>query len=63
MTEVAVVDIDIGKTSFHLIGLDVAGSIQWKKKLMATIWDADILIYCASVLADMARRGINDVPR
>ena len=30
---------------------------------MATIWDADILIYCASVLADMARRGINDVPR
>lgn len=30
---------------------------------MATIWDADILIYCASVLADMARRGLNDVPR
>jgi plasmid replication initiation protein len=30
---------------------------------MATIWDADILIYCASLLADMARRGINDVPR
>jgi len=30
---------------------------------MATIWDADILIYCASVLADMARRGTNDVPR
>ncbi len=30
---------------------------------MATIWDADILIYCASVLADMARRGNNDVPR
>lgn len=30
---------------------------------MATIWDADILIYCASVLADMQRRGINDVPR
>lgn len=30
---------------------------------MATIWDADILIYCASVLADMARRGINDLPR
>ena len=30
---------------------------------MATIWDADILIYCASMLADMARRGINDVPR
>lgn len=30
---------------------------------MATIWDADILIYCASVLADMTRRGINDVPR
>lgn len=30
---------------------------------MATIWDADILIYCASILADMARRGANDVPR
>lgn len=30
---------------------------------MATIWDADILIYCASVIADMARRGLNDVPR
>ena len=30
---------------------------------MATIWDADILIYCASMLADMARRGQNDVPR
>lgn len=30
---------------------------------MATIWDADILIYCASVVNDMKRRGINDVPR
>ena len=30
---------------------------------MATIWDADILIYCASHLADMVRRGVNDVPR
>ena len=30
---------------------------------MATIWDADILIYCASQMADMARRGANDVPR
>jgi plasmid replication initiation protein len=30
---------------------------------MATIWDADILIYCASVLADIARRGVTDVPR
>lgn len=30
---------------------------------MATIWDADILIYCASVLADMQRRGVNDIPR
>lgn len=30
---------------------------------MATIWDADILIYCASILADMARRGQNDIPR
>lgn len=30
---------------------------------MATIWDVDILIYCASVLADMARRGVNEIPR
>ena len=30
---------------------------------MATIWDADILIYCASMLADMQRRGLNDIPR
>ncbi|QBL95204.1 hypothetical protein KSAC_30250 (plasmid) [Komagataeibacter saccharivorans] len=30
---------------------------------MATIWDADLLIYCASILADMARRGQNDIPR
>jgi plasmid replication initiation protein len=30
---------------------------------MATIWAADILIYCASMLADMARRGVNDIPR
>ena len=30
---------------------------------MATIWDADILIYCASMLADIQRRGINDIPR
>lgn len=30
---------------------------------MATIWDADILIYCASALADMSRRGLNDIPR
>lgn len=30
---------------------------------MATIWDADILIYCASVISDMQRRGKNDIPR
>jgi plasmid replication initiation protein len=30
---------------------------------MATIWDADILIYCASMLNDMKGRGINDIPR
>jgi plasmid replication initiation protein len=30
---------------------------------MATFWDADILIYCASMLADMQRRGLNDIPR
>jgi plasmid replication initiation protein len=30
---------------------------------MATIWDADILIWAASVLADMKNRGTNDIPR
>ncbi len=30
---------------------------------MATIWDADILIYCASVIADMKRRGVNHIPQ
>jgi plasmid replication initiation protein len=30
---------------------------------MATIWDADILIYCASMISDMKRRGLNDIPR
>jgi plasmid replication initiation protein len=30
---------------------------------MATIWDADILIYCASMLNDMKSRRINDIPR
>ncbi|MCA3079385.1 MAG: replication initiator protein A, partial [Rhodocyclaceae bacterium] len=30
---------------------------------MATIWDADILIYCASMLNDMKGRGVNDIPR
>jgi plasmid replication initiation protein len=30
---------------------------------LATIWDADILIYCASMLNDMKGRGVNDIPR
>jgi len=30
---------------------------------MATIWDADILIYCASILNDMKQRRINEIPR
>jgi plasmid replication initiation protein len=30
---------------------------------MATIWDADVLIYCASLLVDLVRRGQNDIPR
>lgn len=40
--------------------VNVSGNPQFG---MATIWDADILIYCASMLADMARRGVNDIPR
>ena len=30
---------------------------------MATIWDADILIWAASVLCDLKNRGTNDIPR
>lgn len=30
---------------------------------MATIWDLDILIYCGSLLVEMKRRGVNDIPR
>ncbi len=30
---------------------------------MATIWDADILIWSASVLCDMKKRGCNEIPR
>lgn len=44
-----------GKTWVHVSGNPDYG--------MATIWDADILIYCASMLSDMKRRGLNDVPR
>jgi len=30
---------------------------------MATIWDADILIYCASILNDMKERRANEIPQ
>jgi plasmid replication initiation protein len=30
---------------------------------MATIWDADILIFFASVTSDMRRRGVNEIPQ
>jgi plasmid replication initiation protein len=30
---------------------------------MATIWDADILIWAASVITDLKRRRVNDIPR
>src|ERR1700761_4287090 len=30
---------------------------------MATIWDADVLIWAASILTDMKNRGVNDIPR
>jgi plasmid replication initiation protein len=30
---------------------------------MATIWDADVLIWAASVLNEMRKRGVNDLPR
>jgi plasmid replication initiation protein len=30
---------------------------------MATIWDADILIWAASMLNDLKKRGANDIPR
>ncbi|WAC47240.1 replication initiator protein A [Asticcacaulis sp. SL142] len=44
-----------GKTFVHVSGNPDYG--------MATIWDADILIYCASVLNDMKQRRLNDIPR
>jgi plasmid replication initiation protein len=30
---------------------------------MATIWDADVLIWAASVLSDLKNRGVNEIPR
>ena len=30
---------------------------------MATIWDADVLIWAASVLSDMKNRRLNEIPR
>src|SRR3954453_3047277 len=30
---------------------------------MPTIWDADLLIWAASQLNDMKKRGVNDIPR
>jgi plasmid replication initiation protein len=30
---------------------------------MPTIWDADLLIWAASTLNDMKKRGVNDIPR
>lgn len=30
---------------------------------MATIWDADILIWAASILCEMKKRGCNEIPR
>lgn len=36
MTEAAVIGIDIGKTSFHLVAIDASGAIQWKKKFSRT---------------------------
>ena len=30
---------------------------------MATIWDADVLIWAASTLNELKRRGVNDLPR
>ena len=32
MEDVAVIGIDIGKTTFHLVAVDASGAIQWKKK-------------------------------
>ncbi len=32
MADVAVIGIDIGKTTFHLVAVDASGAIQWKKK-------------------------------
>lgn len=44
-----------GKVSVHVSGNSTYG--------LATIWDADILIYLTSTLSEMRRSGRNDIPR
>lgn len=44
-----------GKVSVHVTGNSEYG--------IATIYDLDILIYCASVLMEHKRRGVNDIPQ
>lgn len=44
-----------GRVSVHVTGNSEYG--------IATIYDLDILIYCASVLMEHKRRGVNDVPQ
>lgn len=44
-----------GKVTVHVTGNSEYG--------IATIYDLDILIYCASVLMEHKRRGINDIPQ
>lgn len=44
-----------GKVSVHVTGNAEYG--------IATIYDLDILIYCASLLVEYKRRGVNDIPQ
>jgi plasmid replication initiation protein len=44
-----------GKVSVHVTGNPEYG--------IATIYDLDVLIYCASMLVEYKRRGVNDIPQ
>jgi plasmid replication initiation protein len=53
-------------TPIHYVSPDGAITVTvepHQKFGMPTIWDADLLIWAASTLNDMKKRGVNDIPR
>ena len=53
-------------TPIHYVSPDGAVTVTvepHQKYGMPTIWDADLLIWAASTLNDMKKRGVNDIPR